>query len=80
MAFGALVASQKYHKVLISKVFAAPMAFFDTTPLGNVLNRIGNDIYNIDSTIPGAFGFLVNLAALTIANMFVIGRKGMKRF
>lgn len=72
IAFGALIASAKYHTDLVEKVLSAPMAFFDTTPLGNVLNRIGNDIYNIDCTIPGAFSFLVHLVVLTMANVIVI--------
>ena len=72
MYLGSLVASAYYHKILVRKVFSAPMSFFDTTPLGNVLNRIGNDIYNIDQTIPGAFGLLVNLLVNTVASITVI--------
>ena len=36
------------------------------------LNRIGNDIFNIDSTIPNAMGLLINLLFMTIANIIVI--------
>ena len=34
--------------------------------------RIGNDIFNIDSTIPTAMGLLINLLFMTIANIIVI--------
>ena len=37
---------------LLRAVLFAPMAFFDTTPLGRVINRFSKDIYTIDEQIP----------------------------
>ena len=39
LALGSLIASRTYHSALLKKIFYAPMSFFDTNPLGNVLNR-----------------------------------------
>ncbi|GJJ77404.1 hypothetical protein EMPS_09763 [Entomortierella parvispora] len=45
-------ASERLHKVLLERVLRLPAAFFDTTPLGRILNRFSGDIANVDSRIP----------------------------
>ena len=40
----------------------APMSFFDTTPLGRILNRFSKDIYTIDETIPSSLRFVLQFA------------------
>ena len=72
LALSTLNAASKLHQSMLMRILRSPMSFFDTTPLGNVLNRIGNDVYNIDSTIPGAFQLLVNLLVSTMANVIII--------
>jgi hypothetical protein len=37
---------------MLACVMRSPMSFFDTTPLGRVVNRFAKDIYTIDETIP----------------------------
>lgn len=47
----ALRAAKTFHKELLSKMLQLPMSFYDTTPLGRVLNRFSKDIYTIDEAL-----------------------------
>ncbi|GJJ75169.1 hypothetical protein EMPS_07527 [Entomortierella parvispora] len=48
---GRIRASRVLHKNLLSRVMRLPCAFFDTTPLGRVLNRFSSDMHSIDERI-----------------------------
>ena len=37
---------------MLKNILRSPMSFFDTTPLGRVLNRFSKDMYTIDEAIP----------------------------
>ncbi|CAO3617183.1 unnamed protein product [Cunninghamella echinulata] len=50
--FGILRASRILYGQLLHRVLRAPLRFFDTTPIGRILNRFAKDIETIDSTIP----------------------------
>jgi len=50
--WGAIKASRTLHRKLILNILRLPMTFFDTTPLGRIMNRLSKDIYGIDVTIP----------------------------
>lgn len=50
--WGAIQASRTLHRKLIVNILRLPMTFFDTTPLGRIMNRLSKDIYGIDVTIP----------------------------
>lgn len=52
LIFSALRASQKLHNAMLRRILRAPMAFFDLTPLGRILNRFSKDIFVMDTTIP----------------------------
>lgn len=51
-AYSAVLASRSMHARMLAAVVRSPMSFFDTTPLGRIVNRFSKDIYNVDETIP----------------------------
>ncbi|KAL7326011.1 hypothetical protein PS15p_208405 [Mucor circinelloides] len=50
--YGTLRASKKLYQQLLQRVLRAPMRFFDTTPVGRILNRFSKDFEYIDSGVP----------------------------
>lgn len=50
--YGTLKASKKLYQQLLRRVLRAPMRFFDTTPVGRILNRFSKDFEYIDSGVP----------------------------
>lgn len=55
------ISGSKYlHQVMLVSVLRAPMQFFETTPIGRILNRFSNDIYKIDETLFRVFAMFFN--------------------
>ena len=46
-------AANNLHKGLLNRVMKFPMAFFDTTPSGRIINRFSRDTETIDIVLPG---------------------------
>ncbi|XP_055014213.1 LOW QUALITY PROTEIN: ATP-binding cassette sub-family C member 10 [Boleophthalmus pectinirostris] len=62
-AYGTICAATTIHNRLLDRVLKATVSFFDTTPLGRILNRFSSDIYTIDDSLP----FVLNIL---LANVF----------
>lgn len=45
-------ASKRVHRDLLNNVMKSPMKFFDTNPMGRILNRFTSDLDTIDQMIP----------------------------
>ncbi|SCU86268.1 LANO_0C07338g1_1 [Lachancea nothofagi CBS 11611] len=53
--------SRYLHDAMATAVLKAPMSFFETTPIGRILNRFSNDIYKVDELLGRTFAqFFVN--------------------
>ena len=52
--------SQRLHKWSIQSVLHAPMSFFETTPLGRIMNRFSKDIDTIDNTLGESIRMFAN--------------------
>ena len=46
-------AAKNLHEKLLSRVMKFPMAFFDTTPSGRIINRFSRDTETMDIILPG---------------------------
>lgn len=56
-------ASINIHKSMLGSILAAPMAFFDTHFIGNILNRFSQDMNNIDELLPFVFTEVFRVSA-----------------
>ena len=67
------------HRNILRRILAAPVSFFDTTPLGRVLNRFSSDITQIDEKLAYTFGWCVGLvfALLGIVGSISYSTKGI---
>ena len=48
---GLVVVSRKLHTSMLKTIMRQPMNFFDTTPLGRVMNRFSRDVDTIDAQV-----------------------------
>eukprot|EP01022_Parablepharisma_sp_SALTPOND_P011045 TRINITY_DN1457_c0_g1_i1.p1 TRINITY_DN1457_c0_g1~~TRINITY_DN1457_c0_g1_i1.p1 ORF type:complete len:1246 (-),score=102.55 TRINITY_DN1457_c0_g1_i1:2163-5900(-) len=52
-------ASKKLHESILSRIMGAPInLFFDTTPIGRIINRLSNDLHCVDIEMPFLIGNL----------------------
>ena len=57
----ALKASENLHDQMTKAVLKAPVLFFDTNPVGRILNRFSKDVGCMDDILPRKFLFAIQL-------------------
>uniref|UniRef100_T1JBD6 ABC-type glutathione-S-conjugate transporter n=1 Tax=Strigamia maritima TaxID=126957 RepID=T1JBD6_STRMM len=80
LAYGTTFASKHLHNTMLMRVLRSPMTFFDTTPLGRIINRFSRDIDVTDYTIPsfmravldGIFQLLGTIVVISLGNAFFL--------
>ncbi|KAG7195930.1 uncharacterized protein KQ657_002316 [Scheffersomyces spartinae] len=69
----AIRASKEIHDKMAKRLMRAPMSYFESTPVGRILNRFTNDINKIDSEIPRVLsGFVTNIVK-TLFTLAIVG-------
>ena len=76
ISLSTLTASKRMHRNQLNRVLRSPMSFFDTTPVGRILNRFSKDIDICDVTLP----FIVQQWINTFSRLdcFILKRKQEK--
>ncbi|KAG6900220.1 hypothetical protein C0993_001289 [Termitomyces sp. T159_Od127] len=71
-AYITFFASQSLHKAAITRVMHAPMSFFETTPLGRIMNRFSKDIDTIDNLLGDSLRMFASTASSIIGAIILI--------
>lgn len=58
-SLGTIAAANAMHTALIHNVMRLPLNFFDTTPLGRILNRFSKDVDTCDNVLPHVTRMLI---------------------
>lgn len=69
---GCLAAAKMMHDALLYFSMRWPMNFFDTTPLGRILNRFSSDVQVIDVTLPHLMYSMINTFFSVILSLFLL--------
>lgn len=66
---GSLRASRRIHAQLLDRILRAKVRFFDTTPIGRIVNRFSSDLETIDQALAPSLAYLLYTG---IAAIYVI--------
>ncbi|KAM9411393.1 ATP-binding cassette sub-family C member 3 isoform 4-T4 [Salvelinus alpinus] len=72
LAMGNIGAARKLHYALLDNKLHTPQSFFDTTPIGRVINRFSKDIYVIDEALPSTVLMFLGTFFSSLSTMIVI--------
>lgn len=72
MIFCTIQLSKYLHSKMTDSVLKLPMSFFETTPIGRILNRFSNDIYKVDEVLGRVFSQFFSNSVRVIFTIIVI--------
>lgn len=70
--FCTIEGSKKLHNGMATSVLRSPMSFFETTPIGRILNRFSNDVYKVDEVLGRVFGMFFSNTVKVLFTILVI--------
>jgi len=71
-AISAVRAARNLHDISLQRILRVPMSYYDTTPLGRIINRFSKDINTIDEALPKSFSQYVRMVLVVVSTATVI--------
>jgi ABC-type multidrug transport system fused ATPase/permease subunit len=68
-----LYAAKKMHDAMLGSILRAPMVFFQTNPLGRIINRFAKDMGDIDRTVAVFVNMFMGSIAQLLSTVILIG-------
>lgn len=65
-------AAKVLHQRALQNIFRAPSSFFDTTPLGRIINRFSKDVDATDNLLSEAYRMFTGTAAIVLSTFILI--------
>ncbi|KAF9104630.1 hypothetical protein BGX29_001523 [Mortierella sp. GBA35] len=65
-------AAKVLHQRALQNIFRAPTSFFDTTPLGRIINRFSKDVDATDNLLSEAYRMFTGTAAIVLSTFILI--------
>ncbi|KAK2566616.1 Multidrug resistance-associated protein 1 [Acropora cervicornis] len=72
LALGSKIASRHLHKSILVNVMHLPMSFFESTPLGRIVNRFSKDISTIDDKVPMSLASFLRTFCTVVGTIIAI--------
>ena len=72
IAIASFFASKTLHNKMLNNILSTPMSFFDTTPLGRILNRFSKDVNIIDETLPRSVRMFLNTLLIVLSTIIAV--------
>ncbi|KAK7918825.1 hypothetical protein WMY93_010109 [Mugilogobius chulae] len=69
---GNIGAARKLHLNLVTNKMHTPQSFYDTTPIGRIINRFSKDVYVIDEALPSTVLMFLATFFVSLSTMIVI--------
>ncbi|XP_055867950.1 ATP-binding cassette sub-family C member 4-like isoform X5 [Biomphalaria glabrata] len=69
----AVDASQTLHNMMFARILRSPISFFDSNPVGRILNRFSKDVGHMDDLLPVTFFDFIQCALLILGIVLVAG-------
>lgn len=73
LALSTLNAANTLHIQMLERVMRSPMSYFETTPLGRIINRFAKDVDTVDNILPETIRTaLINFLSVRPKNLLII--------
>ncbi|CAG2109458.1 unnamed protein product [Medioppia subpectinata] len=75
ISLGSIRAAKQLHRLMLNRILRAPILFYDTTPIGRILNRFSRDIDAADVSLVFSLRMTISLVLQLFVALFMISLK-----